>query len=244
MKSGEDGDANFYGEEVSSSESDGEDDDDDVEGKKKEYMMDPDHRLLLRSALPLLHSRNPGVILAVTQMYRYLAPRNEMALVIKPLVNLLRSSPETSYIALTTIVTLATDHKVIAVVVVLAFWAACSCVGHSLVCSHPQSLFESHLRTFYVRATDPLFMSLLKLEVLTLIANESNAGNILREFQAYVKSSEKTLVTQAIQVNSFFFDRMEHPPPPLHPPHCLHGLPTRSVSLCSALDVLLLHFRP
>ena len=34
---------------------------DGEEPKKEPYVMDPDHRLLLRTCLPLLHSRCPGV---------------------------------------------------------------------------------------------------------------------------------------------------------------------------------------
>ena len=51
---------NFYG--SSESEKDGDDDEDDgSEPKKKPYVMDMDHRLLLRSAKPLLNSRNAAV---------------------------------------------------------------------------------------------------------------------------------------------------------------------------------------
>ena len=42
---------------------------------KPVYKMDPDHRLLLRSAKPLLNSRNASVVMATAQMYWHLAPR-------------------------------------------------------------------------------------------------------------------------------------------------------------------------
>jgi AP-3 complex subunit beta len=67
--------ADFYAKTGDDDDED-DDDDDDEEGadgekkkKNKAYIMDPDHRLLLRCAQPLLHSRNSGVILAVTQLY-------------------------------------------------------------------------------------------------------------------------------------------------------------------------------
>ncbi len=54
-----------------SQDSDDEDDDDDEEedheekaGKAKPYIMDPDHRLLLRVTKPLLQSRNAAVSLS------------------------------------------------------------------------------------------------------------------------------------------------------------------------------------
>ncbi|KAG7253141.1 hypothetical protein CRUP_025789, partial [Coryphaenoides rupestris] len=40
----------------------------------KPYMMDPDHRLLLRNTKPLLQSRNTAVVMAVGQLYWHLAP--------------------------------------------------------------------------------------------------------------------------------------------------------------------------
>ena len=56
------------------------DDDDEEEvsveaANKPVYKMDPDHRLLLRSAKPLLNSRNASVVMATAQMYWHLAPR-------------------------------------------------------------------------------------------------------------------------------------------------------------------------
>ena len=59
------------------------DDDDEEEvvsveaANKPVYKMDPDHRLLLRSAKPLLNSRNASVVMATAQMYWHLAPRSE-----------------------------------------------------------------------------------------------------------------------------------------------------------------------
>ena len=56
--------------------------------------MDPDHRLLLRTCKPLLQSRNNAVVMAVAQLYYYLAPRAEVALCVRALVRLLRSHRE------------------------------------------------------------------------------------------------------------------------------------------------------
>ncbi len=50
-----------------------------------------------------------------------------------------------------------------------------------------------------MHASDPQFVRLLKLEILTTLANESNISPILREFQEYVKHSDRNFVTQTIQ---------------------------------------------
>uniref|UniRef100_A0A8C7L922 AP-3 complex subunit beta n=1 Tax=Oncorhynchus kisutch TaxID=8019 RepID=A0A8C7L922_ONCKI len=59
--------------------------------EKKSYMMDPDHRLLLRNTKPLLQSRNTAVVVSVAQLYWHLAPKHEVGVITKSLVRLLRS---------------------------------------------------------------------------------------------------------------------------------------------------------
>ncbi|CDR03171.1 unnamed protein product [Oncorhynchus mykiss] len=93
------GEKAFYG-------SDNDDDTDDEEDKeekekkkteataivkRKPYVMDPDHRLLLRNTKPLLQSRNAAVVMAVAQLYFHLAPKAEVGVIAKALVRLMRS---------------------------------------------------------------------------------------------------------------------------------------------------------
>uniref|UniRef100_A0A4W6DV89 Clathrin/coatomer adaptor adaptin-like N-terminal domain-containing protein n=1 Tax=Lates calcarifer TaxID=8187 RepID=A0A4W6DV89_LATCA len=64
--------------------------DSDSEEKKgqieaKPYIMDPDHRLLLRNTKPLLQSRNTAVVMSVAQLYWHLAPKHEVSIVTKSL---------------------------------------------------------------------------------------------------------------------------------------------------------------
>ncbi|KAJ3595872.1 hypothetical protein NHX12_002284, partial [Muraenolepis orangiensis] len=108
---------------------------------RKPYVMDPDHRLLLRNTKPLLQSRNAAVVMAVAQLYFHLAPKAE----------------------------------------------------------EPQGMFEPYLKSFYIRSTDPTQIKVLKLEVLTNLANETNISTILREFQTYIKSMDKDFVAATIQ---------------------------------------------
>ncbi|KAF4017842.1 hypothetical protein G4228_009375 [Cervus hanglu yarkandensis] len=89
---------------------------------RKPYVMDPDHRLLLRNTKPLLQSRSAAV-----------------------------------------------------------------------------GMFEPYLKSFYIRSTDPTQIKILKLEVLTNLANETNIPTVLREFQTYIRSMDKDFVAATIQ---------------------------------------------
>uniref|UniRef100_A0A131YK87 AP-3 complex subunit beta n=1 Tax=Rhipicephalus appendiculatus TaxID=34631 RepID=A0A131YK87_RHIAP len=134
--------------------------------------IDPDLRLLLRNCKPLLQSRNSAVVMAVAQLYYHLAPRAEVALVVKSLIRLLRSHREIQTVVLSNVATMSTR-----------------CRG----------LFEPFLRSFFVRSSDPTHIKLLKLEVLTNLAGETNVPVILREFQTYVASSDTEFVAATIQ---------------------------------------------
>uniref|UniRef100_A0AAQ4QSQ2 AP-3 complex subunit beta n=1 Tax=Gasterosteus aculeatus aculeatus TaxID=481459 RepID=A0AAQ4QSQ2_GASAC len=136
------------------------------------YVMDPDHRLLLRNTKPLLQSRNTAVVMSVAQLYWHLAPRHEVNLVTKSLVRLLRSHREVQYIVLQNIATMSIQRK---------------------------GMFEPYMKSFYVRSTDATHIKTLKLEILTNLANEANISTILREFQTYVKSQDKAFAAATIQ---------------------------------------------
>uniref|UniRef100_A0A1E1XLB5 AP-3 complex subunit beta n=1 Tax=Amblyomma sculptum TaxID=1581419 RepID=A0A1E1XLB5_AMBSC len=134
--------------------------------------LDPDLRLLLRNCKPLLQSRNSAVVMAVAQLYYHLAPRSEVALVVKSLIRLLRSHREIQTVVLSNVASMSTR-----------------CRG----------LFEPFLRSFFVRSSDPTHIKLLKLEVLTNLAGETNVPVILREFQTYVASADTEFVAATIQ---------------------------------------------
>ncbi|XP_029300320.1 AP-3 complex subunit beta-1 isoform X2 [Cottoperca gobio] len=138
----------------------------------KPYIMDPDHRLLLRNTKPLLQSRNTAVVMSVAQLYWHLAPKHEVNIVTKSLVRLLRSYREVQYIVLQNIATMSIQRK---------------------------GMFEPFMKSFYVRSTDPTHIKTLKLEILTNLANEANISTILREFQTYVKSQDKEFAAATIQ---------------------------------------------
>ncbi|XP_038562171.1 AP-3 complex subunit beta-2 isoform X4 [Micropterus salmoides] len=175
LEEGGGGDKTFYGSE--------EDDDEDEEekekkseapamAKRKPYVMDPDHRLLLRNTKPLLQSRNAAVVMAVAQLYFHLAPKAEIGVIAKALVRLLRSHSEVQYVVLQNVATMSIKRR---------------------------GMFEPYLKSFYIRSTDPTQIKVLKLEVLTNLANETNISTILREFQTYIKSMDKDFVAATIQ---------------------------------------------
>ncbi|XP_016408023.1 AP-3 complex subunit beta-1 isoform X3 [Sinocyclocheilus rhinocerous] len=140
--------------------------------QSKPYIMDPDHRLLLRNTKPLLQSRNTAVVMAVSQLYWHLAPKHELSIITKSLVRLLRSHREVQYIVLQNIATMSIQRK---------------------------GMFEPFMKSFYVRSTDATHIKTLKLEILTNLANEANISTILREFQTYVKSQDKAFAAATIQ---------------------------------------------
>uniref|UniRef100_A0AAX7U0J5 AP-3 complex subunit beta n=1 Tax=Astatotilapia calliptera TaxID=8154 RepID=A0AAX7U0J5_ASTCA len=165
LEEGGSGDKTFYG-------SDEDEDEDEEEKEKKPYVMDPDHRLLLRNTKPLLQSRNAAVVMAVAQLYFHLAPKAEVGVIAKALVRLLRSHSEVQYVVLQNVATMSIKRR---------------------------GMFEPYLKSFYIRSTDPTQIKVLKLEVLTNLANETNISTILREFQTYIKSMDKDFVAATIQ---------------------------------------------
>ncbi|XP_022216218.2 AP-3 complex subunit beta-2 [Drosophila obscura] len=136
------------------------------------YHIDVDHRLLLRQTKPLLQSRNASVVMAVAQLYHHVAPRNEVQLIAKALIRLLRSHKEVQSVVLNCIASMSTKRK---------------------------AIFEPHLKSFFVRTSDPTHLKLLKLDILTNLASASSISLILREFQTYISSSDRSFVAATIQ---------------------------------------------
>jgi len=155
--------------------SDDDDDETAEEVSKPLYKMDPDHRLLLRSTKPLLQSRNASVVMATAQLYWHMAPRAEVTIVAKSLVRLLRSHNEVQAIVLNSIASMTIKSQ-----------------GGA-------KMFQPYLRQFFVRGTDPSHIKILKLEILTNLANGSNISILLREFQSYITGADPASVAATIQ---------------------------------------------
>ncbi|XP_052865441.1 AP-3 complex subunit beta-2 [Anopheles cruzii] len=139
---------------------------------RKTYTLDVDHRMLLRQTKPLLQSRNASVVMAVAQLYHHVAPRNEVEIVAKALIRLLRSYKEVQSVVLTCIASMSIERK---------------------------SIFEPFLKSFFVRTSDQTHIKLLKLEIMTNLATATSISVILREFQTYISSNDKEFVASTIQ---------------------------------------------
>lgn len=139
---------------------------------KRTVEIDPDHRLLLKSVQPLLQSRNSGVVMAVASLYFYLAPLWEAVRAAKPIVRIARSPPEIQYAVLANIATMAAARP---------------------------AMFAPFTKEFFIRSTDPQYVRALKLEVLTILASDTNVSLILREFKTHLRSNEEATVVATIQ---------------------------------------------
>ncbi|CAG8465568.1 878_t:CDS:10 [Cetraspora pellucida] len=148
-----------------------EDSDDSDNSLDNSYALDPDHEQLLRDSLPLLQSRNSAVVLSVAKIFYHLAPTADAYKISKPLIRLLHSHREIQYVVLANIATMATQRPY---------------------------LFEPHLQQFFVRSTDAVFIRNLKMEIMTLVATESNITGILRELQVYPNKDFATSAIRAI----------------------------------------------
>ncbi|TRY85291.1 hypothetical protein DNTS_035788 [Danionella cerebrum] len=109
--------------------------------KRKPYVMDPDHRLLLRNTKPLLQSRNAAVVMAVAQLYFHLAPKAEVGVIAKALVRLMRSHSEVQYVVLQNVATMTIKRR---------------------------GMFEPYLKSFYIRSTDPTQIKILKTYIKSM----------------------------------------------------------------------------
>lgn len=93
--------------------------------------MDEDHKLFLRCCMPLLKSRNAGVVLAVASVVQYIGPGNslEEGLVGKALVRVMRNHREVQFVVLNNILALA---------------------------SASPAMFRKHIKDFYVSVHSPM----------------------------------------------------------------------------------------
>ena len=146
-------------------------DDDDYEDSE----LDEDHRLLLRSSLPLLKSRNSGVVLAVCSLHYYcgVASIRVRAAMGKSLVRIYRDKREIQYVVLTSIRTLVQECP---------------------------SAFTPFLGDFFVKAMDPQFTRMIKLDILTALSlDPGSIEAVLKELRTYIRHNDKDFVRASIQ---------------------------------------------
>ncbi|KAK7998305.1 CMGC kinase [Apiospora arundinis] len=125
--------------------------------------------------VPLLQSRNSGVVLAVARCYANIGTPEYTRTAVGPLVALIRSAQDIEQIALYNIV--------------------------SVCLVHPAS-FVKYASHFLVRATDSAPVWELKLEILTLIfphAPLHTKSLILNELEHFSRGTNKALVREAVR---------------------------------------------
>ncbi|CAG9540238.1 unnamed protein product [Cercopithifilaria johnstoni] len=143
--------------------------------------VDPDLTLLLSSCRPLLQSQNYAVVMAVAQLFYHCAPLLQLPIISRALVRLLRGPREVQSVVLVNIAT---------------------------ICATNPNMFESFLKSFFVRPAEPKHIKLLKLQVLTSLVSETNVQLVLRELQTYIGMAEmadaavEAIGQCAIRVNS------------------------------------------
>ncbi|RWS11190.1 AP-3 complex subunit beta-2-like protein [Dinothrombium tinctorium] len=196
-------------------------------------LLDPDHRSLLRNSKPLLQSRNSSVVMAVVQLYLYLAPYSEInSLIVKPLIRLLHTRQEIQIIVLTNIASLTSTKS--------ENQNEQNDQGDNADQNEQneennfedmdyynprklnlKSLFEPYMKSFFIKARDSTQVKILKLRILTNLSNSSNIPLILREFQAYIQNyqGDMEFVSATIQAIGRCASRIKE-----IAPVCLHGL--------------------
>lgn len=140
-------------------------------------ILDPDLILFLNSCSPLLLSRNPAVITAITSVYHQIGTPTHLANAIGPLISLLRSSTSTASIALTTIVTLALTPTI-------------------------AQLFVPHASHFLPLSADTDTTAALKIEMLALLFPHAQLhlqSLILSELAYFSHSATPTLIRESVR---------------------------------------------
>jgi AP-3 complex subunit beta len=129
--------------------------------------------------------------MSVAQLYHHLAPKSEVNIISKALIRLLRSHREVQSVVLNSIASISIARKVCYYLMTYNFIL--------LLLYIFQSMFEPYLKSFFVRSNDPTHIKLLKLDIMTNLANETSISTILREVQTYISSTDKQFVAAAIQ---------------------------------------------
>lgn len=137
--------------------------------------LDPDLEILLKACKNLLQSRNSAVIIAVARCFLYLATPEYIDLAVGPLVALMRSPQDVRQVAMYNIVS---------------------------VCLVRPASFVKYLTHFLVHATDPIEISRLKFEILTLLfplCKPHMKELILSELAHFTRSSDERIVRECVR---------------------------------------------
>ncbi|KAK1265349.1 AP3-complex subunit beta-A [Acorus gramineus] len=117
-------------------------------------------KVFLQCTSPLLWSQNCAVVLAAAGVHWIMASKEDVKKIVKPVLFLLRSSPDSRYVVLCNILVFA---KVV------------------------PSLFAPYYEDFFASSSDSYQTRTLKLKILSIIADDSSVPLIFQEFQVIVQ---------------------------------------------------------
>ena len=133
--------------------------------------LDEDLVFLLDAVAPLLASMNPAVVMAAVRAHAFLAPSTRLSAAVAPLVRLLRSPPETAYVAATYALAFAREHA---------------------------DLLSPHAPAFYVRAADPEYLARTKIRVLVRTVRPAGAASLAAELAVYARGTSDAVATDSV----------------------------------------------
>lgn len=163
--------------------------------------LDPDHKLLLRCVLPLLKSRNSGVVLGVASIYQYLSAGGgvEDNLIGKALVHVMRNHREVEFVVLSNIASIAATNPGMFRKYLKDFYVGVRCVPlRPARCVAALECLSCCCRLLFVQDTEPGFIRKQKMEVLALLVSGENSGLIMKEFTRYVADSDPGFVVASV----------------------------------------------
>ncbi|KAJ3231214.1 AP-3 complex subunit beta-2 [Chytriomyces hyalinus] len=136
--------------------------------------LDPDHALLIQSVVPLLQNRNPSVVLAASRLLIHSAPPSTIPKSVAALLRLLATTnAEHQYFVLQNLATIAAVYP---------------------------TLLQPYARNFFIFYDDASFVKDLKLEILGLLACETNASVIVKELAGLCRSWHLGLVVKCVKL--------------------------------------------
>ena len=136
---------------------------------------------IVERVLPQLNHNNPAVVLSSVKVIlkaldKFTDEEVKKDVTVKkmsgPLVTLLSCEAELQYIALRNI---------------------------NFILQKQPTLFENHVKVFFCKFNDPLYVKLEKIEVLIKVVDEKNAESILSELQDYSNDLDLDLVSASVK---------------------------------------------
>ncbi|KAF8622581.1 hypothetical protein AX15_006925 [Amanita polypyramis BW_CC] len=132
--------------------------------------IDSDVELLLSSAEPLLHSRNPAVVLAAARILYYAGPSSYIQKAVQPLLRLMNQSREVERVVLVYLLTISRTHR---------------------------EPFIPYYSRFFIRRDDISQVKRDKLQLLMNLLTVENSQAIIHELIEYTNDTDDDVVLES-----------------------------------------------